>query len=65
MAYRIKTFVIFDGDNDIRYYYLMKAWEQSDSTNFNFYDAHELNTAIDSSQTNSIRRKLAERIENS
>ena len=37
MAYRNKTLVTFDGDNDIRYYYLMKAWEQSDSTDFNWY----------------------------
>ncbi len=65
MAYRNKTYVAFDGDNDIRYYYLMKAWKQSDSTDFNFYDAHDLNTIRDSSQTDSIKRKLAERMANS
>ena len=26
MAYRNKTYVAFDGDKDIRYYRLMKAW---------------------------------------
>ena len=65
MAYRNKTYVAFDGDNDMRYYNLMKAWKQSDSTDFNFYDAHDLNTARDSSQTDSIKRKLSERMANS
>ena len=65
MAYRNKTYVAFDGDNDMRYYNLMKAWKQSDYTDFNFYDAHDLNTARDSSQTESIKRKLAERMANS
>ena len=65
MAYRNKTYVAFDGDNDIRYYNLMKAWKQSDSTYFNFYDAHDLNTARDSSMTESIKRQLAIRMANS
>lgn len=65
MAYRNKTYVAFDGDNDMRYYNLMKAWKQSDSTNFNFYDAHDLNTARDSSMTESIKRQLAIRMANS
>ena len=49
MAYRNKTYVAFDGDNDMRYYQLMKAWKQSDSTSFNFYDAHDINRSRDSS----------------
>jgi hypothetical protein len=32
MAYRNKTYVAFDGDSDIRYYRLMKAWKQNDNT---------------------------------
>lgn len=65
MAYRNKTYVAFDGDKDIRYYNLMKAWKQSDRTDFNFYDAHDLNTARDSSQEESIKRQLRERMANS
>ena len=65
MAYRNKTYVAFDGDKDIRYYLLMKAWKQSDKTDFNFYDAHDLNTARDSSQEESIKRQLRERMANS
>ncbi|MDL2260799.1 TIR domain-containing protein [Methanimicrococcus sp. OttesenSCG-928-J09] len=65
MAYRNKTYVAFDGDNDIRSYNLMKAWKQNDNTEFNFYDAHDLNTARDSSSEETIKRKLRERMDNS
>lgn len=65
MAYRNKTYVAFDGDNDMRYYQLMKAWKQSDNTAFNFYDAHDINSARDSSQEESIKRQLRERMTNS
>lgn len=65
MAYRNKTYVAFDGDNDMRYYQLMKAWKQSDNTAFNFYDAHDINSARDSSQEESIKRQLRERMANS
>lgn len=28
MSYRNKTYVAFDGDNDIKYYWLMRAWKK-------------------------------------
>ena len=65
MAYRNKTYVAFDGDEDICSYYLMKAWKQSDNTDFCFYDAHDLNNARDTSQEESIKKQLAERMKNS
>ena len=65
MAYRNKTYVAFDGDSDIRYYNLMKAWKQSDKTDFNFYDAHDINNALDTSTEETIKRRLRERMENS
>jgi hypothetical protein len=65
MPYRNKTFVSFDGDTDISYYRLMLAWKQNDGIEFNFYNAHDLNTACDSSQEASIKAQLAERIRNS
>ena len=65
MPYRNKTFVSFDGDNDIRYYWLMRAWKQSDRTNFNFIDAHDINTALDTSLESTIKRRLRERLLNS
>lgn len=64
MAYRNKTFVSFDGDNDIHYYRLMTAWKANDRFEFNFYDAHDLNTARDSSQEQTIKRRLRERLNN-
>jgi len=65
MSYQNKTFVSFDGDSDMNYYRLMQAWKQNDGINFNFYNAHDLNTARDSSQEESIKAQLAERMRNS
>lgn len=65
MPYRNKTFVSFDGDTDMHYYRLMQAWTQNDGIEFNFYNAHDLNTARDSSQEASIKAQLAERMRNS
>lgn len=65
MVYRNKTYVAFDGDNDMKYYKLMKAWKQNDNTDFNFYDAHDLNIARDSSQEESIKSQLRIRMANS
>lgn len=62
MAYRNKTYVCFDGDTDMRYYNLMKAWKQNDNTEFNFYDAHDLNSARDTSLEQSIKNQLLKSI---
>ena len=64
MPYRNKVFVSFDGDNDIHYYRLMRAWKQNDYTPFNFFDAHDINTALDTSTEYTIKRRLAERLAN-
>lgn len=62
MAYRNKVFVSFDGDNDIRYYRLMLAWKQSDHSSFNFYNAHDLSSARDTSTEFSIKSSLQIRL---
>ena len=64
MPYRNKTFVSFDGDNDMHYYRLMCAWKRNDNIPFDFFDAHDLNTARDSSQEASIKRQLRTRLRN-
>ena len=64
MPYRNKVFISFDGDNDIHYYRLMRAWKQSDNTSFNFFDAHDINTARDTSNEETIKRRLNERLSN-
>lgn len=65
MAYRNKTYVCFDGDNDMHYYRLMTAWKANDNSPFNFHNAHDLNTARDASEEESIKRQLRERFANS
>jgi hypothetical protein len=62
MAYTNKTYVAFDADNDIRYYRLMQAWKQSDHTNFNFYDAHDLTNLMKWSTEETIKASLQERL---
>jgi len=64
MAYKNKTYVAFDGDKDIRYYYLMKAWKHNDNTSFNFFDAHDMNNIYDSSKEQTIKNSLQERMRN-
>jgi len=65
MAYRNKTYIAFDGDNDMHWYRLMTAWKANDGFSLNFHNAHDLNTARDSSQEESIKRQLRERFANS
>lgn len=65
MGYRNKTYIAFDGDNDMHYYRLMTAWNAHDGFSLNFHNAHDLNTARDSSQEESIKRQLRERFANS
>ncbi|MBP9082002.1 MAG: TIR domain-containing protein [Bacteroidia bacterium] len=64
MPYRNKTYVAFDADSDIRYYRLMTAWKQSDHTDFNFYNAHDLTNIWQHSSEDSIKRSLRERLIN-
>lgn len=64
MPYRNKAFVSFDGDTDMHYYQLMRAWTQSDHTAFSFYDAHDLTQARDTSTEESIKRSLSQRLAN-
>lgn len=61
MEYRNKTFVSFASE-DIRSYRLMRAWKANNHIDFNFHDAHDLNTARDSSLDSTIRRRLRERL---
>ncbi|WP_412758319.1 TIR domain-containing protein [Legionella bozemanae] len=63
MAYRNKTYVAFASE-DIKYYRLMEAWRENNHIDFNFYDAHDLYVALDTSQPDTIRRRLRERLNN-
>ncbi len=61
MAYRNKTFISFASE-DIISYRLMTAWKNNKHIDFNFYDAHDLNTARDTSLPETIKRRLRERL---
>ena len=65
MAYKNKVFISFDGDTDIHYYRLMLAWKQNDKTDFNFFNAHDISQARDTSLESTIKRSLRERLLNS
>lgn len=65
MAYRNKTYICFDGDTDMKYYRLMTAWAENPKFSFDFHNAHDLNSARDSSQEESIKKQLRERFANS
>jgi len=64
MAYRNKTYVCFDADNDIIYYRLMQAWKENEKVAFDFHNAHEINNLRDGSSEATIKRKLRERLAN-
>ena len=65
MPYRNRTYVAFDADSDIRYYRLMTAWRQSDKSDFNFNNAHDLINIWQHSSEETIKRNLRERMTNS
>lgn len=63
MSYRNKTYVAFASEN-IRSYRLMEAWRENQNIDFNFYDAHDLYISRDTSQPETIKRNLRERMKN-
>ena len=64
MAYRNKTYICFDADEDMNYYNLMKAWKENDKIAFNFHNAHEINNLRDRSGEEQVKKKLRERLTN-
>ncbi|ECK9471416.1 TIR domain-containing protein [Salmonella enterica subsp. enterica] len=63
MSYKNKTYVAFASE-DIHMYRLMEAWRDNEKIDFNFYDAHDLFISRDSSQRETIKRNLRERLKN-
>lgn len=61
MGYRNRTYIIFDGDNDMWAYAFMKGWNQHENMEFDFHDAHEINNLKDYSSEETVKRKLKER----
>jgi 3'-phosphoadenosine 5'-phosphosulfate sulfotransferase len=65
MAYRNKTYVIFDADNDIWAYRFMRGWKAKENIDFNFHDAHDLSDIRQTSTEETIKRRLRERFSSS
>ncbi len=65
MGYRNKTYVIFDGDNNMWAYARMKGWKSLDNIDFDFYDAHDLKPLSGHAANETyIKQRLLERIKN-
>jgi hypothetical protein len=64
MGYRNKTYVIFDGDQDMWAYRFMLGWKALEHLDFDFHDAHDLNTITDRANEETVKRKLRERFAN-
>lgn len=62
MAYRNKTYVIFDGDNDMWAYGYMLGWCKNDHVAFDFYNAHEFKKLNATSSEQHVKRVLKERL---
>ncbi|MBE4717281.1 TIR domain-containing protein [Pseudarthrobacter sp. AB1] len=63
MSYSNKTYVAFASE-DIKQYYLMEAWRESEHIEFSFFDAHNLYISLDASKPETIKRNLRERMKN-
>lgn len=63
MSYRNKTYVAFASE-DINNYWLMTAWKKNENIDFDFYDAHDLYEARDTSLPETIKARLRERLKN-
>lgn len=63
MSYRNKTYVAFASE-DIHQYRLMEAWRENANIDFDFYDAHDLYVTRDTSNPETIKRNLRERMKN-
>lgn len=64
MSYRNKTYVIFDGDEDMWAYRFMRGWKVNDNIDFDFLDAHDLKPLTDRAGEETVKRRLRERLGN-
>ncbi|GEM_PF-293543 len=63
MTYRNKTYVAFASE-DIASYRMMEAWRANQHIEFDFFNAHTLYVARDTSKPETIKRNLRERMKN-
>lgn len=62
VAYRNKTYVVFDGDTDRYAYAFMKGWKSNENVPFNFHDAHDIGPLTANANSEAyIKQALRER----
>ena len=64
VSYKNKTYVIFDGDNDMWAYAYMKGWKTNENMDFDFYDAHDVRPLTDRASEETVRSVLRQRLAN-
>jgi hypothetical protein len=64
MAYRNKTYVIFDADTDMWAYAYMIGWKNSEHIEFDFFDAHDLRKISHAKDEKYIKSVLKDRLKN-
>jgi len=72
MVYRNGTYIAFHAegsniptDSDIKYYNLIKAWDEKKNDEFTFVNSHEKTSALrTTSSKETLRNRLAERLRN-
>jgi len=64
MSYRNKTYVVFDGDNDMWAYAYLKGWRSNENMSFNFYDAHDIRPLTDRASEETVKNALRMRFTN-
>lgn len=63
MAYRNKTYIAGDWDNDSDVIEMLYKWKNSRKWSLDFYDAHSMKQARDTSLPCSIKRSLKDRLD--
>jgi hypothetical protein len=62
---RTRVYVGFDADTDMDYYRLLQAWSENDKFDFDLNNAHDLTDIRQTSNEDTIKRHLRERMNNS
>ncbi|WNY24904.1 TIR domain-containing protein [Methanolapillus millepedarum] len=73
MTYRNGVYIAFNGcgtniptESDIRYYNILKAWNNNDGIDFNFVNSHEKTYQVkDTSSESTLKGRLSERLKDS
>lgn len=66
MSHKNPTYVIFDGDEDSWAYRFMKGWKANEHIDFDFRDAHDLDTMTSRAQNEAyVKSQLRERMKQS